>query len=260
MSRKNIIEIIKLIQLGLTQDDYGKSKKRFDDLIKELEKPITLADFLGWEEGFEYEIDESKGFIYRVKENRLEYKRKDNDMWANAVVNLTPEQFRMWRHARKIEPKKVEKKPKAYHVKDEYSYKCLMQDLEEQGCIWHSNNKPTKWFSWVVYGDNTVIYCKKNKTLSFSDLRYFNSYKKNDYELIEYHKEEPKYYAKIKGGKFLEPNHQYFRWHKKLKKITIGNNIRCKGNEEILDHYLTKTEWSELGINDTNADFEEVGR
>lgn len=240
--------------LGIPQIYY---EGLFDE-VEKLRQTIGLAEFLGWEEGFEYEIDESKGFIYRVKENRLEYKRKDNDMWATAVVNLTPKQFRMWRHARKIEPKKVEKKPKAWHVKDKYSYNCLMKELEEQGYTWFSNIKPTKSVNWDMYKSNTVIFCHEGRTITYGELSYYETYEKSRYDLIEYNKEEPKFYAKIKGGKFLEPNHQYFRWHKKLKKITIGNNIRCAGNKDILDHYMTKSQWEELGINDTNADFEEV--
>ena len=47
MNRQEIISQIKLIQAGLTQDDNKKSKRRLDLVVEELEKPISLTDFLG---------------------------------------------------------------------------------------------------------------------------------------------------------------------------------------------------------------------
>lgn len=153
-----------------------------------------------------------------------------------------------------IQAKKVEPKQKAYYVTDEYSFNCLMKELDEQGYVWRSGNKTTDLGAF----HKSVIYLHDDKKITHGLKREYDMRKYKNYDLIDYHKEEPRCYAKIKGGKFLEPNHQYFRWHKKLEKITIGNNIRCAGNKDILDHYMTKSEWEELGINDTNADFEEV--
>ena len=44
MNRQEIIEQLKLIQEGLTQDDNNKSKNRIDAVIENLKQPITLAD------------------------------------------------------------------------------------------------------------------------------------------------------------------------------------------------------------------------
>ena len=68
MNRQEIIEQLKLIQAGLTQDDNNKSKNRIDAVIENLKQPITLADFLGWEENVEYEFDKK---IYKVIDNNL---------------------------------------------------------------------------------------------------------------------------------------------------------------------------------------------
>ena len=54
MNRQEIISQLKLIQAGLTQDDNNKSKNRIDTVIENLKQPITLADFLGWEENAIY--------------------------------------------------------------------------------------------------------------------------------------------------------------------------------------------------------------
>ena len=66
-------------------------------------------------------------------------------------------------------------------------------------------------------------------------------------------KKEPLYYAKIKGWEVLgERSHWIYL--KNLKKFIIG--VSSVSSMEI--DVMTKEEWNELGINDTNADFEEV--
>lgn len=54
MNRQEIIEQLKLIQAGLTQDDNNKSKNRIDLVIENLKQPITLAEFLEMQEGVIY--------------------------------------------------------------------------------------------------------------------------------------------------------------------------------------------------------------
>lgn len=148
---------------------------------------------------------------------------------------------------------KVEKKLKAYHVKDEYSYYCLMKEFEEQGYTWTSNMEPTHVFHWDIYENDTVIYCHENKKFTYSNLDGFNASRKDNYDLIEYKKEEPKFYAKIKGWELIKNDDGDCYWHK--DKNPIHGVYPWDRHEASI---YTKTEWNKLGINDTNADFEEV--
>lgn len=70
MNRQEIISQIKLIQAGLTQDDNNKSKRRLDLVIEELKKPISLADFLGWEEDVIY-VDKDTNIMYKIQDDNL---------------------------------------------------------------------------------------------------------------------------------------------------------------------------------------------
>lgn len=70
MNRQEIISQIKLIQAGLTQDDNNKSKRRLDLVIEELEKPMSLADFLGWEEDVIY-VDNDTNIMYKIQDDNL---------------------------------------------------------------------------------------------------------------------------------------------------------------------------------------------
>jgi hypothetical protein len=73
MNRQEIIEQLKLIQAGLTQDDNNKSKNRIDAVIENLKQPITLADFLGWEENAIYT---DGNIYYKVKDGMIYFKIK----------------------------------------------------------------------------------------------------------------------------------------------------------------------------------------
>lgn len=66
--------------------------------------------------------------------------------------------------------------------------------------------------------------------------------------------QEPLYYAKIKGWKHIGTSSYYFGLEEDLEilEVTIlENNYRYA-------FALTKEHWNKLGINDRNADFEEV--
>ena len=64
---------------------------------------------------------------------------------------------------------------------------------------------------------------------------------------------EPLYYAKIKGCDILDI---YFYWvfYPHGKYVTVAEEHEYGGATDM----MTKEEWSELGVNDTNADFEVV--
>lgn len=163
MNREEIVtkiqdEILKI--QDECQVDY-LAHKLIDEIFDEVEKlrqPISLADFLGWEEGVEYEYEHS---TYKIMDNKLyhrygypnDWKWEESDCSLNYIIKL--------QQAIKVEPKL-----KAYHVKDEYSYNCLMKELEAQGYTWFSNIKPTEGFRWDIYKSNTVIFCKEGKTIT----------------------------------------------------------------------------------------------
>ena len=71
MNRQEIIERLKLIQAGLTQDDNNKSKNRIDAVIENLKQPISLADFLGWEENVIYT---DGNVYYKIQNGNLFFK------------------------------------------------------------------------------------------------------------------------------------------------------------------------------------------
>lgn len=247
MNRKQALEALKSFRKN--DFEYPRDWEFLNSLVGVLNQPITLADFLGWEEGVEYEAEEV--YVLKVENNRLFIKSEEcSSGWCNfALFTDKIEDFQ--------KAKKVEKKPKAYHVKDKYSYKCLMEELEEQGYTWISNIKPTGKFAWDIYKEDTVIYCEKNKTLTLSYLCYFNHFAKDTYELIEYHKEEPKYYAKIKGTELLQKQTDLrFFYFTPIQNGIVLYDKSYKKEQQI----RTKEEWNELGINDTNADFEEVDK
>ena len=66
--------------------------------------------------------------------------------------------------------------------------------------------------------------------------------------------EEPLYYAKIKGWEHVGTSSYYFGYDEdndSLEVTYLESNYRFAFS-------LTKKHWNKLGINDTNADFEEV--
>ena len=68
--------------------------------------------------------------------------------------------------------------------------------------------------------------------------------------------QEPLYYARMKGSNLVMDD-IYTYWSKALGVSKLG--LGCKQHEDVLvKTKMTKEEWNELGINDTNADFEEV--
>lgn len=158
----------------------------------------------------------------------------------------------------------VKEKPKAYHVTDEYSYKCLMKELEEQGYMFdiksYASKKPTKLCYELPYGTRDYIYLVGGLDIGWnSDFNTStpNIYNDERYDLIEYHKEEPKFRARIKEKlniPLLARDYYFVKASKELK-----TSKSTKGSNTVQSIFImTKSEWNKLGINDTNADFEEV--
>lgn len=221
-----------------------------DETIKELvevfKQTPTLADFLGWEKGVEYEAMGSKFMI--LPDNNLY--ELFNGNWYGGSLGIN--KYKELQQATKVEPKL-----KAYHVKDEYSYNCLMQELEKQGYN-------VKYADFHRMGDD-IIYIEEDGEIMHSSLSYYEQYEKKDnYDLIEYHKEEPKFYAKIKGWELLRSKEykgsdcggKWFIYAPRVGEITTAPEYTGINGAWIAS--MTKTEWNKLGINSTNADFERV--
>lgn len=67
---------------------------------------------------------------------------------------------------------------------------------------------------------------------------------------------EPRYYAKIKGWELIHIEAVKAYWCLDIDDLFISTN----GDLDVGEYHtkMTKTEWNEIGINDSNADFEEV--
>lgn len=90
-------------------------------------------------------------------------------------------------------------------------------------------------------------------------LKWFDNNKEKVVVAILYGYEveqEPLYYARMKGSNLVMDD-IYTYWRKALGVSKLG--LGCKQHGDVLvKTKMTKEEWNELGINDTNADFEEV--
>lgn len=67
-------------------------------------------------------------------------------------------------------------------------------------------------------------------------------------------KSEPLYYAKIKGWDYLAPSQCFWSYIPEYGEYIVGSKVHSSFHLT----ELTMEEWNELGINDTNADFEKV--
>lgn len=99
MNRQEIISQIKLIQAGLTQDDNNKSKRRLDLVIEELEKPMSLADFLGWEEDVEYEWND---YTYKISKGNILY----HSLFSGKYEIFCSKYLSQLREAKKVKKKR----------------------------------------------------------------------------------------------------------------------------------------------------------
>ena len=71
--------------------------------------------------------------------------------------------------------------------------------------------------------------------------------------------QEPVYYAKVKGWNLTNNKNVFWNYRSlllspRLSRLYFGD----KESNDIVKTKLTKEEWNELGINDTNANFEGV--
>ena len=151
--------------------------EELNDLVAALKQPLTLAEFIGWEEGEEYEW---RGDTFRVQSDILQVWDKDDEMWFDSSEELND--YLRLRQAKKVEPRLI-----AWYVRDEYSFKELQKELESKGI---HKYKGQEYLPDDFFKDNNSIYVfVENETWHTSS--WYNV--PEGRYLIAYHKEKPRY-------------------------------------------------------------------
>lgn len=115
MNRKEALEKLEnYFYWDFYDEEYDKEteqnhKQNFEDIIKYLKQPITLTDFLGWEENVEYKLWDER---YKIIDNRLYYFDDRYNEWTISIFN---KEFIDFQQAKKIQPRKYYLK-----LKDKY--------------------------------------------------------------------------------------------------------------------------------------------
>lgn len=287
---------------------------KMKEAIEVLEKEeLKVIDILDWKDGDVYKWRNMK---YKLVKGVL-YVSNSGKSWKPSTYNDLNNDGKMV----KIIKTETKVKSTAYHVKDQYSFNKLMEELEGCGYTWLSSSKLTEQceqkFSHFIfirdgkkvtrnitlknicdfnkkYGDeyDLIEYYKEEPRLkawqtkdrySYNELKkelnhgfyyipecdnYIYEIKDTDgsidygwtisleliediHEIIEYKKEPPKFYAKIKGWELTNDGDCY--WYKDENPI---HGIYPWSEEEA--SIYTKEEWAESGITEENADFEVI--
>lgn len=131
------------------------------NLIEYTETDITLAEFLGWEEGAEYEFDCDR---FKIMDNELFiYNRFAVEKWLDAY-DVSINRFEVLRNAKKVEKRYIVPLPKL-----------KTSDGEQQ---------------YLTHADNTFFASRRNKDLRQTwkekNLKYIpNEYRKYAVEMGE---------------------------------------------------------------------------
>ena len=118
------------------------------------------------------------------------------------------------------------------------------------------------WIEFCKDG-GTTVYGAITDNLSNSMMDWlFNEEKVDDFAkawVIGYEVEEQLYYAKIKGWELTTNENVFWNYCSTIfNPIFSRLRVNNKEDKDLVKTKMTKEEWNELGINDTNADFEEV--
>lgn len=119
---------------------------------------------------------------------------------------------------------------------------------------YESEGKRSSWWNWFYkWGRDERRSDLETKTIGW--MQDYNEEKFVDMFRCGYEvEEEPLYYAKIKGWEHVGTSSYYFGYDEdndSLEVTYLKSNYRFAFS-------LTKKHWNKLGINSTNADFEEV--
>ena len=91
MTREEALDVIRINIPNLYDEDFGYSLcDKVEAAVTALEKPITLAEFLGWEEGQEYEVNSQ---TFRLQGNDIQIKAYNEwqfpyDVNVNYIMHL----------------------------------------------------------------------------------------------------------------------------------------------------------------------------
>lgn len=105
MNRQEVLEKLENFYWYLDDEEYDREteqnhKQNLEDIIEYLKQPITLVDYLGWEEDEEYNVFDERYKIIDNKLYRLDYRYNE---WIPSVFN---KDFINFQQAKKIQPKK----------------------------------------------------------------------------------------------------------------------------------------------------------
>jgi hypothetical protein len=122
-------EIITNIQNKLNSAYMMKDREKVDEIIRivfdeveKLKQPVTLAEFLGWEEN---EIYIFFNLPYMVKDDELCFLNNENE-WRTVTCYRALTEIKQ--RAKKVEPKKIEPKKYYFKLKEEY-IKFICKDI-----------------------------------------------------------------------------------------------------------------------------------
>ena len=97
--------------------------------------------------------------------------------------------------------------------------------------------------------NNTLVWSPIYEWYRMNTHDFVNAFLTGEYEV----EEDQKYYALIKGHEILSNNVKYWVCDERYKQ-TVFINFR-NPLSDMFTNKLTKKEWNDLGVNDTNADF-----
>ncbi|OUC52451.1 hypothetical protein B7939_00560 [Eggerthia catenaformis] len=106
-----IKETIKKLEEIIDKSNNRELKEDIEEVIYNLEQPITLVDFLGWAEDQEYEYNDN---IFKIINNKLYSKIKNESKFYETLL-LPLNYFESLRNASKFETKKYYLKLKEEH-------------------------------------------------------------------------------------------------------------------------------------------------
>ena len=144
--------------------------------IEKRKKKKTVADILSWKDGDVYKWGNMK---YKLENGVLCVSSSGKD-WNISKYNDLNNNGKMARVIKK-EAVKKEPKPKAWRVRDEYSYKCLIKELEEQG---YTEALHSRGYSPVF----PIIWINSNGEYKEAQL---GSKRAEMCDIVDYHKERP---------------------------------------------------------------------
>ena len=146
MNRQEALEVIKRKKWAYYSSErslYRGVMKEYDEAAKVLEQPITLAEFLGWEEGVEYKCLSGK---YKVVDGELLYYWNLTQEYEPAKAYLNRSNILVMRQAEKVEHKKKYRIPLPNLITTDGMQQYL---TEKNGCWFASRLNETLKQEWT---------------------------------------------------------------------------------------------------------------